>query len=329
MLYFNKYDISNVICLLPMTEVTKEYTVMNEKIRKIQDLKKEKNAVIMAHYYVPDEVQEIADYTGDSYYLSDMATKIDADIIVLCGVSFMGESAKILNTGKKVLMPAADADCPMAHMADIRSIQEIRSKYDDVAVVCYVNSTAELKAASDVCVTSSNALKIVSALPEKNIFFIPDQNLAHFIADKLPEKNFIFNDGYCHVHHNVTKEQLIEAKQAHPEALVLVHPECRPEVTALADYAGSTSGIINYAAESNADEFIIVTEMGVFYKLKKNNPDKKFYPAGDMQICSGMKKVTLDKIIAALEDEVTEVIMDETLAENAHAPMKRMLELSE
>ncbi len=302
---------------------------MNDKIRKIQDLKKEKNAVIMAHYYVPDEVQDIADYIGDSYYLSDMATKVDADIIVLCGVSFMGESAKILNTGKKVLMPAADADCPMAHMADIERIDEIRQQYDDVAVVCYVNSTAELKAASDVCVTSSNALKIVSSLHEKNIYFIPDQNLAHFIADQLPEKNFIFNDGYCHVHHNVLKEQLLEAKEARPDALVLVHPECRPEVTALADYVGSTSGIINYATASDAREFIISTEMGVFYQLKKKNPDKKFYTAGNMQICPNMKKISIDKVLTALEDEVTEVIMDETLVKDAHAPMKRMLELSE
>lgn len=302
---------------------------MNDKIRKIQDLKKEKNAVIMAHYYVPDEVQDIADYIGDSYYLSDMATKVDADIIVLCGVSFMGESAKILNTGKKVLMPAADADCPMAHMADIERIDEIRQQYDDVAVVCYVNSTAELKAASDVCVTSSNALKIVSSLPEKNIYFIPDQNLAHFIADQLPEKNFIFNDGYCHVHHNVLKEQILEAKEARPDALVLVHPECRPEVTALADYVGSTSGIINYATASDAREFIISTEMGVFYQLKKKNPDKKFYTAGNMQICPNMKKISIDKVLTALEDEVTEVIMDETLVKDAHAPMKRMLELSE
>lgn len=301
---------------------------MNEKIQKIQDLKKEKNAVIMAHYYVPDEVQDIADYVGDSYFLSEMATKVDADTIVLCGVSFMGESAKILNKGKKVLMPAPDADCPMAHMAEVESIERVRDEYDDVAVVCYVNSTAELKAHSDVCVTSSNALKIVKALPNKNIYFIPDQNLAHFIADQLPEKNFIFNDGYCHVHHNVLKEQVIAAKKAKPEALVLVHPECRPEVTELADYVGSTSGIINYATESDNKEFIISTEMGVFYELKKKNPDKKFYTAGNMQICPNMKKINLDNVIKALEEETTEVVMDEAFMDRAHKPMKRMLELS-
>ena len=259
----------------------------------------------MAHYYVPDEVQDIADYVGDSYYLSEMATKVDAEIIVLCGVSFMGESAKILNTEKKVLLPAADADCPMAHMADTERIAEVREEYEDVAVVCYVNSTAELKAASDVCVTSSNALKIVKALPNQNIFFIPDQNLAHYIAD-----------------------QILAAREAKPEALILVHPECRPEVTGLADYVGSTSGIINYATESDAKEFIISTEMGVFHELQKRNPDKKFYTAGNVQICPNMKKISLDKVIASLENEETQVEMDAELIHEAHAPMKRMLELS-
>lgn len=301
---------------------------MEQKKLRIEELKKAKNAVIMAHYYVEDEVQDIADYIGDSYYLSDMATKIDADVIVLCGVAFMGESAKVLNPDKKVLLPALDADCPMAHMATVEKIQEIRTQYEDVAVVCYVNSTAELKAASDVCVTSANALKIVKALPNKHIFFIPDQNLAHFIADQLPEKHFIFNDGFCHVHHTVTVEQIMEAKKARPEALVLVHPECKPEVTAMADYIGSTSGIIKFATESNEKQFIVVTEMGVMHELKKRNPDKSFYTAGNMQVCPNMKKITLDKIIDALEQEKPEVIMDASLMEAAHKPMVRMLELS-
>lgn len=301
---------------------------MEQKKLRIEELKKAKNAVIMAHYYVEDEVQDIADYIGDSYYLSDMATKIDADVIVLCGVAFMGESAKVLNPDKKVLLPAIDADCPMAHMATVEKIQEIRAQYENVAVVCYVNSTAELKAASDVCVTSANALKIVKALPNKHIFFIPDQNLAHFIADQLPEKHFIFNDGFCHVHHTVTVEQIMEAKKARPEALVLVHPECKPQVTAMADYIGSTSGIIKFATESDAKQFIVVTEMGVMHELKKRNPDKSFYTAGNMQVCPNMKKITLDKIIDALEQEKPEVIMDASLMEAAHKPMVRMLELS-
>ena len=301
---------------------------MEAKIRKIQELKKEKNAVIMAHYYVPDEVQDIADYVGDSYYLSEMATKVDAEIIVLCGVSFMGESAKILNTEKKVLLPAADADCPMAHMADTERIAEVREEYEDVAVVCYVNSTAELKAASDVCVTSSNALKIVKALPNQNIFFIPDQNLAHYIADQIPEKNFIFNDGFCHVHHNVRKDQILAAREAKPEALVLVHPECRPEVTGLADYVGSTSGIIKYAQDSNNKEFIICTECGVQYKLETTCPDKKFYFTETVPVCKNMKKVFLEKVLHVLKTGENEVHVTDETREKAKKPLERMLELA-
>ena len=295
---------------------------------QIHRWKAEKNAVILAHYYVRPEIQEIADYVGDSYFLSEKAAELNAEIIVLCGVSFMGESAKILNTDKRVLLPEPEADCPMAHMATSEQVAEVRAGYDDLAVVCYVNSTAELKAVSDVCVTSSNAQKIVKALPQKNIFFIPDQNLAHYIADQIPEKNFIFNDGFCHVHHNVRKDQILAAREAKPEALVLVHPECRPEVTELADYVGSTSGIINYATESDAKEFIISTEMGVFHELQKRNPDKKFYTAGNVQICPNMKKISLDKVITSLENEETQVEMDAELIHEAHAPMKRMLELS-
>ena len=301
---------------------------MNEKIARIEQLKQEKNAVIMAHYYVADEVQDIADYIGDSYYLSEAATKINAETIVLCGVSFMGESAKILNPNKTVLLPDDSADCPMAHMATVERIEEIRASYEDVAVVCYVNSTAELKAASDVCVTSANALKIVQALPNKNIFFIPDQNLAHYIADKLPEKHFIFNDGFCHVHHTITAAQIQAAKNARPNAEVLVHPECKPEVTALADYIGSTSGIIAYSEKSSASEFIVVTEMGVMHELQKRNPGKKFYAAGNMQICPNMKKITLDKIIAALENNAPSVTLKEDFMKQALAPMVRMLELA-
>jgi quinolinate synthase len=295
---------------------------------EIEKLKKEKNAVIMAHYYVYDEVQDAADFVGDSFFLSRKATEIDADIIVLCGVRFMGESAKVLNPDKKVLIPEYAADCPMAHMATVESVAAMREQYDDLAVVCYVNSTAELKAVSDVCVTSANALKIVSRLPQKNIFFIPDQNLAHFIADQLPEKNFIFNDGYCHVHHALTREDMLKAKAEHPNALLCVHPECKPEVTEEADYIGSTAGIINYVTESDAKEFLIGTELGVLHELHKRNPDKTFYPAAEMQICPNMKKITMEKLLATLKEEQPEIILSDDLMENAKAPMMRMLELA-
>lgn len=301
---------------------------MEAKIRKIQELKKEKNAVIMAHYYVPDEVQDIADYVGDSYYLSEMATKVDAEIIVLCGVSFMGESAKILNTEKKVLLPAADADCPMAHMADTERIAEVREEYEDVAVVCYVNSTAELKAASDVCVTSSNALKIVKALPNQNIFFIPDGNLGRYVAEQVPEKNVILNDGCCPIHAAMSAEAVKREKEKHPEAKFLVHPECTGELLELADYIGSTSGIIDFVAGDEGKEYIIGTEVGVLYELKKQNPDKNFYTLSDNQICADMKLVTLEKVLEVLKQETNEVKVTEKVRIQAGAPLEKMLMLA-
>lgn len=301
---------------------------MNELNARIEQLKKEKNAVILAHYYVHDEVQEIADYIGDSYYLSKIATTVDANTIVFCGVSFMGESAKILNPQKTVLMPDDTADCPMAHMADIAQIETLREKYPDLAVVCYINSTAELKCHADVCVTSSNALKIVKSLPNKHIFFIPDENLGRYIAAQVPKKHFIFNNGFCHVHTAIDPAQVEAAKKAHPEALFLVHPECRPAIVALADFVGSTSEIIDYATTSDASEFIIGTELGVLYELKRLNPDKSFYTAGSAQCCPNMKKISLEKIIHVLETGENTVEVDDELREASNLPLNRMLELA-
>lgn len=295
---------------------------------QIQALKKEKNAVILAHYYVPGEVQEVADYIGDSFYLSKAATKTKADVLVFCGVSFMGESARILNPDKTVLMPDAQADCPMAHMGDIERIRGLKSQYEDLAVVCYINSTAELKTYADVCVTSANALKIVKALPQKNILFIPDENLGRYIASKLPEKHFIFNDGRCPVHACLAKEEVEQAKKEHPGAEVLVHPECVPEVLALADYIGSTSGIIRYAGESSCGSFIICTEEGVLHELKKQNPKKTFYMAGDGFQCPDMKRVTLDKVLKVLKEGSNQVEVDPELSKASMRPLERMLELA-
>ena len=298
---------------------------MKEQIAK---LKKEKDAVILAHYYVDGEVQEIADYVGDSYYLAEVATKVSERVIVFCGVSFMGESAKILNPGKKVVMPDLNADCPMAHMVDIDRIRAVRKEYPDVAVVCYVNSTAEIKAESDVCVTSSNAIRIVKNLPNKDIFFIPDNNLGRYIAKQLPEKHFIFNDGFCHVHKNIHKEDVEKAKALHPDALVLTHPECTQEVLEISDFIGSTSQIIDYATASEKKEFIICTEMGVFYELQLKNPDKQFYSAGQEQICADMKKITLEKIVSVLQNLDMEVELEEEMSMKAEKPLTRMLELA-
>ncbi len=301
---------------------------MEKLVEEIEKLKKEKDAVILAHYYVNDEVQAIADYIGDSYYLAKVAVGLKEKTICFAGVKFMGESAKILNPDKTVLMPDINADCPMAHMADIEKIKAVREQYEDVAVVCYINSTAELKMHSDVCVTSANAMKIVKALPNKNIFFIPDENLGRYISTKVPEKNFIFNDGYCHVHKAVTAEMLKAAKEAHPQAKVLIHPECTLDVLELADYIGSTSGIIDYATKSDSKEFIISTELGVLYQLKKNNPEKTFYSASPVQICPNMKKVTLEKIRDCLRDTTGVVEVTDDVRVKSLEPLHRMLELA-
>ena len=301
---------------------------------EVEQLKKEKNAVILAHYYVPDDVQEvgavqeIADYVGDSFYLSKIAKNIGADLIVFAGVSFMGESAKILNPKKKVLLPDRYADCAMAHMASVDKVKKMREEVEDLAVVCYINSTAELKAVSDVCVTSSNAVEIVKKLSNKNIFFIPDGNLGAYVASKVPEKNIICNDGYCPIHRKISANLVIETKRAHPNALFLVHPECSEEVTNLADFVGSTSEIIDYATKSVADRFIICTEMGVFFELQQKNPEKKFYSVGHRQFCPNMKKVTLERVEEALEKMQPYVEVPQDVLEAAAKPLKRMLELA-
>ena len=293
---------------------------------RIEQMKREKNAVILAHYYAPAEVQEIADYVGDSFYLAKIAKKSTADIIVFCGVRFMGESAKILNPDKKVLMPDPMADCMMAHMVREGIIEEMREKYKGLAVVCYINSDAELKCKSDVCVTSSNAVKIVKALPNKNIFFIPDRNLGSFVAEQVPEKNIIINNGCCPIHAKITEDQINEELEKHPEAKILAHPECDDKIISLADYVGSTSDIIAYAKNSDALEFIICTETGVDYQLITDNPEKRFYYPDPMPCCRDMKKNTLEAILDVLEKEDKEIIVDEDICKKAILPLEKMLE---
>ena len=294
---------------------------------KIKILKKEKNAVILTHYYAPAEAQEVADYVGDSFYLAKIAESSTADIIVFCGVSFMGESAKILNSNKKVLMPDLSADCPMAHMVAPGLIQKMRDKYENLAVVCYINSTAELKCQSDVCVTSSNAVKIVRSLPNKNIFFIPDRNLGQYVAHQVPEKNIIVNDGCCPIHAAITVEQLLKVKNEHPNAPILIHPECEPELLDISDFIGSTAEIISYAKNSGQKEFIICTENGVDYKLITDNPEKKFYYPDPCPCCTDMKLNTVENILSVLEKEDKEVFVDKSIAENAWKSLDKMLKL--
>ena len=295
---------------------------------EILNLKKEKNAVILAHYYTPSDVQELADYVGDSFYLAKVAQQTKADIIVFCGVRFMGESAKILNPDKKVLMPDMCADCPMAHMVSDGLIEEMRRSYDDLAVVCYINSTTELKRKSDVCVTSSNAVKIVKALPNKNIFFIPDYNLGSYVKKQVPEKNIILNAGFCPIHAKVKVEHIYEALEKHPNAIVLAHPECEQEVLDEADFIGSTADIIKYAKEGCFYEYIICTEDGVDSKLTSDNPKKKFYYPEPHPCCADMKLNTLEGVLSVLKKENNEILISDDVIRTALQPLKKMLELA-
>jgi quinolinate synthase len=299
-----------------------------ELVQEIEKLKKEKDAIILAHYYVDGSIQEIADYVGDSYYLSKIARECKQNTIVFAGVKFMGESAKLLNPHKTVLMPDGEADCPMAHMVDEYYIRRMREQYDDLCVVCYINSTAEIKTLSDVIVTSSNAVKIVSQLENKNILFIPDQNLGKHIAKMMPEKNFIYCNGYCPTHHRISKADLLKAKEEHPNAKVLIHPECQSEVVELSDYAGSTSGIIDFSRNDDCQEFIVATEIGVLYEMEKQNPQKKFYTVNDKQICPNMKKNSLEKIRDCLKDNLNEIILEEEFSNKARKPLEKMHELA-
>lgn len=299
---------------------------LNEEIKKL----KEKNDVaILAHYYVSGEVQDIADYVGDSYYLSKVATEISQKTILFCGVKFMGESAKILNPEKRVLMVDESADCPMAHMIDGETIQNIKAKHDDIAVVCYINSSASIKALSDVCVTSSNAFKIVSNLPEKNILFIPDNHLGTYLSTKIKEKQFIFHQGYCPVHQDIHMVDVIRAKEEHPQVKVLAHPECRIEVLNLADFIGSTSEMIDYATKSSDDSFIIATEDGILHQLRNKNPNKTFYLVNENQQCFGMKLNTLSKVFEILNSMENEILLDEELRQKAKVPLTKMHELAQ
>lgn len=295
---------------------------------EIRALKAEKDAVILAHYYVVPEVQELADYVGDSFYLSKVAAGLDCKVLVFCGVSFMGESACLLSPEKEVLMPDMAADCPMAHMVTEDDVLKYRGYYDDLAVVCYINSTAEIKSWSDVCVTSANAVEIVRRLPQKNILFIPDKNLGRYVAAQVPEKNVMLVQGYCPVHEEMQLAELQALKEAHPEAAVCVHPECNEAVTAMADYVGSTSGIIKFASASQGQEFIIGTEVGVLYKLQAENPDKKFYFAETTPVCRDMKLVTLEKVLAVLKEGGNRVTVPAELASRAKNPLEQMLALA-
>jgi quinolinate synthase len=295
--------------------------------KEIEQLKKEKNAVILAHYYQTGDIIDIADMVGDSFALSKQAKETDADIIVFCGVKFMAESAKILSPDKKVLLPAANAGCPMADMVTPQDVRRLRLQYPDAAVVCYVNSSYDVKAECDVCVTSSNAVKIVRAVPQKKVVFVPDQNLANYVAAQVPEKEVIPFSGYCIVHHQMTEDDVTKAKAAVPGALLLVHPECPEAVTAQADFVGSTAQIIDFATVSPEKQFIIGTEMGILHVLEKQNPDKQFFLLSPKLICANMKKTHLADVYEALRHEQHEISLDDAVMNRARQSLIRMLQM--
>lgn len=296
-------------------------------VAQIKKLAKERDAVILAHYYVPDEIQDIADKVGDSFALARAAVDDPRKTIVFCGVTFMGESASILNPDKTILIPDEEASCPMALMVSSRDVAEMRKKYDDLAVVTYINSYADTKAISDICVTSSNAVNIVKQLPQKNIYMIPDRNLSSHVEANIPDKNIMPGFGYCHVHNSMTAKEVEEARTAHPKAEVLAHPECPPDVLAAADYVGSTKGIIDYAAESDRDSFIICTEAGVGYTLRKQNPDKEFFFVGSDHVCDNMKRLTLEKVRDCLINNAPVCKVEEETRSKALPSLEKMLEL--
>ncbi|HEX7714218.1 MAG TPA: quinolinate synthase NadA [Bacillota bacterium] len=296
-------------------------------IATIQRLKKERGAVILAHNYQNDEVQDLADYVGDSLALSQIAATTDAPVIIFCGVHFMAESASILAPDKTVILPAPTAGCPMAEMAEAEDVLKWRKRYPQAAVVSYVNSTAAVKAVSDYCCTSANAITLVRRIPEKEIIFLPDQNLGRFVAERVPQKELHLWPGYCITHHRITPEEVTQAKAAHPDALVLVHPECRSEVWAQADFVGSTSQILQFAKTSSVRKFIIGTEMGILHNLKQDNPEKVFYLLSPGLVCPNMKQTTIPKILAALKDLAPVVTVAPEIRAAARKALDRMISL--
>ncbi len=299
----------------------------NELLGRINELKRERNAIILAHNYQLGEIQDIADLVGDSLELSRSASRSDADVVVFCGVYFMAETASILCPDKVVLFPNLDAGCPLADMITAESLREEKEKHPDRTVVCYVNSPAEVKAESDICCTSANAIKVVESIPEgREIIFVPDYNLGHYVATRTGRKLKLW-PGYCPSHIRIKAEDILREKEVHRGARVMVHPECVGEVIALADEVLSTSGMLQYALASDEREIIVGTEIGIIYRLRKENPKKMFIPASEQAICPTMKLITLEDVLWALEDMAPEVRVSEEVRIRARASVDRMLEI--
>ncbi|MCM8803489.1 MAG: quinolinate synthase NadA [Candidatus Omnitrophica bacterium] len=296
-------------------------------IEEILKLKKEKGAIILAHNYQIPEIQDIADFVGDSLELARKASEVkEAKIIVFCGVKFMAETAKILSPDKKVLLPDLDAGCPLADMARYEDVLNMKEKYPDAWIISYVNTNADVKSITDVCCTSANAFKVVKNVPANRIIFLPDKNLCFYVKQKVPEKEIICWEGYCFVHRKFTIDEVKKAREKYPSAEIIVHPECDPDVQKLADGIYSTSGMIRRARESNSKIFIIGTEEGLIHRLKKENPDKEFYSLGSGKICPNMKKITIEKLYISLKEEKYEINLPSDIIEKAKKSLERMLE---
>ncbi len=318
-------------------DLVQDRELTRDEIKELQEevrrLAKEKNAVILAHYYQRGEVQDIADFVGDSLELSRKAANTDADIIVFCGVRFMCETAKILSPDKKVLHPNPESGCPMADMVNAQQVRKLRENHPDAEFVAYINTTAEVKAEIDICVTSANAPRIVKNLPAKKIVFLPDQALGEWVAKQVPEKEFVIWKGFCPPHFEFTAKEVMSLKERYPEAKVAVHPECHPKVIEIADFVGSTSQIIKYATSVDADRVIIITEVGLKHTLQKKNSNKEYIFPESMNYCGTvycctMKGITLPKVYETLKNEINEVDLPPEIIERARRPIERMLEMS-
>jgi quinolinate synthase len=301
---------------------------VREMKERILELKKKKNAVILAHYYVDGDIQDVADFVGDSLELARKAKEVKSDIIVFCGVYFMAETAKILNPERKVLLPYYKAGCLMADMAIAEEIEEFKRKNPEYAVVTYVNSSADVKAVSDICCTSANAVKVIESLDAEKILFVPDKNLGSYVAEKVKDKEIVCWSGYCPVHQKLNLEEALKRKEEHKDTVFVVHPECSKEVRDIADFVGSTSKIVRFVKETSAKKVIVGTEKGIIHQLKKLRPDIEFIPAYSEFTCDQMKMNTLERLLKALEREQFEITVPQDIAERAKVAIERMLEVS-
>jgi len=299
---------------------------MEEIIKEINKLRKEKNAVILSHNYQRPAVQDIADYVADSLGLSQKAADSTADVIVLCGVKFMAETASILSPDKTILIPDPGAGCPMANMITAKDVRELRKKHPDAACVAYINTNADIKAEIDVCCTSSNAVEVVNSLDSKEVIFVPDKYLGQYVAARTDKKLILWN-GFCPTHVRIQPEDIERERKEHPDAKVMVHPECTPQVTALADAVLSTGKMLEYARKTDAKEFIVGTEVGIIHQLQKQNPGTRFYPATKLSTCPNMKKTTLSKVLSSLQNMEYEIIVPEKIRKKAVLSIQRMLEV--